>query len=89
MGFFVLTPAGANERAIEEVGLVLERAEDRSDPVARLGARMRAARQRYRTEILSLEGEETFERFQDFLDVAVSLASERRLSRLVFLARKP
>ncbi len=89
MGFFVLTPAGANERAIEEVGLVLERAEDRSDPVARLGARMRAARQRYRTEILSLEGEETFEWFQDFLDVAVSLASERRLSRLVFLARKP
>jgi hypothetical protein len=41
------------------------------------------------SEILSLEGEETFERFQNFLDVAVSLASERRLSRWVYLARKP
>jgi hypothetical protein len=70
------------------VGLFLKHAEDRSGPVARLGARMRAARQRYRTEILPLEGEETFERFQDFLEVAVSLASERRLSRWVFLVRK-
>jgi len=88
MGFFVLTPPGGNERAIEEAGLLLERAEDRSNAVVRLGARMRAARDRHRDQILPLEGEETFERFQAFLDVAVSLASERRLSRWVFLARK-
>jgi SAM-dependent methyltransferase len=89
MGYFMLTPPGANERAIEEAGLVLERAEDRSDAVASVGARMRAARERYRRELVPLEGEEAFERFQDFLDAAVSLASERRLSRWVFLARKP
>ena len=89
MGFFMLTPPGANERAIEEAGLLLDRAEDRSDAVVRLGGRMRALRERYRTEILPLEGEETFERFQAFLDVAVSLASEHRLSRWAFLARKP
>ncbi len=89
MGFFVLTPPGANERAIEEAGLVLERSEDRSEAVASVGARMRAARERYRTDLVALEGEEMFRRFQAFLDVAVSLASERRLSRWVFLARRP
>jgi SAM-dependent methyltransferase len=89
MGFFILTPPGANERAIEEAGLVLERAEDRSEAIALIGSRMRAARNRYRTDLVPLEGEEMFERFQAFLDVAVSLASERRLSRWVFLASKP
>jgi SAM-dependent methyltransferase len=89
MGFFVLSPPGANERAIEEAGLVLERAEDRSEAVASVGARMRAARERYRIDLVPLEGEDAFERFQEFLGVAVSLASERRLSRWVFVARKP
>ncbi|MBA3691082.1 MAG: methyltransferase domain-containing protein [Actinobacteria bacterium] len=88
MGFFVLTPVGGNERAIEEAGLILERAEDRSDAVSSAGAGMREARDRYRDEIVPLEGEETFERFQDFLEVAAHLAAERRLSRWVYLARK-
>jgi hypothetical protein len=43
---------------------------------------------RYRDEVIAAEGAETFEAFQDFLDVAVSLAAERRLSRWVFHARK-
>ncbi len=89
MGFFLVTPPGGNERAIEEAGLTLERAQDRSDAVTVLGARMRAARERYRDELVPLEGEETFEAFQDFLELASRLASERRLSRWVFVARKP
>jgi hypothetical protein len=56
MGFFVLTPPGANERAIEEAGLLLDRAEDRSDAVVRLGARMHAVRERYRSEIIRSNG---------------------------------
>jgi hypothetical protein len=67
---------------------VLERAEDRSGAVAEVGGRMRAARDRYRDDVIAAEGAETFEAFQDFLDVAVSLAPERRLSRWVFHARK-
>ena len=88
MGFFMVTPPGANERAIEAAGLVLERAEDRSRAVVEVGGRMRAARERYRDEVIAAEGADTFEAFQDFLDVAVSLAAERRLSRWVFHARK-
>jgi hypothetical protein len=49
---------------------------------------MRAVRDRYRDEVIAAEGAETFEAFQDFLDVAVSLAAERRLSRWVYHARK-
>lgn len=89
MGFFVLTPIGANERAIEAAGLELLRAEDRSDAVAAVGGRMRSARERYRKELIRVEGTGTFEAFQDFLEVAESLAAERRLSRWVFHARKP
>ena len=89
MGFFVLTPPGANEGAIEAVGLELLRAEDRSDAVVEVGRRMRAARDRYRDELIAGEGAETFQSFQDFLDVAVALAAERRLSRWMFHGRKP
>jgi SAM-dependent methyltransferase len=88
MGFFMVTPPGANERAIEAAGLVLERAEDRSGAVAEVGGRMRAARDRYRDDVIAAEGVETFQAFRDFLDVAASLAAERRLSRWVFHARK-
>ena len=89
MGFFVLTPMGANELAIDSAGLELLRAEDRSEAVAEVGGRMPAARGRYRDELIPIEGTETFETFQDFIGVAVSLAMERRLSRWVFHARKP
>ena len=43
MGFFMVTLPGANERAIEAAGLVLEPDEDRSRAVVEVGGRMRAA----------------------------------------------
>ena len=89
MGFFVLTPVGGNESAIEAAGLEILRPEDRSSAVAEVGSRMRAAREHDRDELIAVEGEETFRSFQDFLDVAVALADERRLCRWVFHARKP
>lgn len=89
MGHFVLTPVGLNERAIVAAGLDLVRSEDRSDAVAEVGGRLRAARERYRNELIATEGTEAFDSFQDFLEVTVSLAAERRLSRWVFHARKP
>lgn len=89
MGFFTITPPAANERTIADAGLLLERAEDRSDAVVDVGGRMRDARERYRDELVSSEGEDTYEAFQDFLDVAVSVAADRRLTRWVFHARKP
>ena len=89
MGHFVLTPVGLNEHAIEAAGLDLVRSEDRSDAVAEVGGRLRAARERYRNELIATGGTEAFDSFQDFLEMTVSLAAERRLSRWVFHARKP
>lgn len=89
MGYFVLTPPGENERAIEEAGLTIERAEDRSDAVTAVATRMFAARERHRETLVPLEGQETFGAFQNFIDLARRLASEGRLSRWVFVARKP
>ncbi len=57
MGYFVLTPPGENERAIEEAGLTIERAEDRSDAVTGVATRMFAARERHRESLVPLEGE--------------------------------
>jgi hypothetical protein len=89
MGYFVLTPPGENERAIEEAGLRIERTEDRSDAVTAVATRMFAARERHRESLVPLEGEKTFGAFQNFIDLARRLASEGRLSRWVFVARKP
>ena len=89
MGSFVITPLGANERAIDSAGLELLRAEDRvrrrrrggRSDASRSGALPRRAdphrRQRGVRDVPGLPW------------VAVSLAVERRLTRWVFHARKP
>ena len=89
MGLFVLSPPGANERSIERAGFVLERSEDRSSPVVLVAERSLAARERYLDELVSIEGEVPFETTQRFFDLARRLAAERRLSRWVFVLRKP
>jgi SAM-dependent methyltransferase len=89
MGLFLLSPPGANERSIERAGFVLERSEDRSSPVVLVAERSLAARERYRGELVSIEGEVPFETTQRFFDLARRLAAELRLSRWVFLLRKP
>ena len=89
MGYFTITPPGANERVIADAGLVLERAEDRSEAVVDVGGRMWSARARERSELVATEGGPSFDAMQDFLDTAVSAARDRRLTRWVFLARKP
>lgn len=88
MGLFVLSPPAANERSIEGAGFALERSEDRSSPVVLVAERTLAARERYRDELVSIEGEGPFQVTQRFFDLASRLAADRRLSRWVFVARK-
>jgi hypothetical protein len=47
------------------------------------------ARARREAQLDEREGHEAFSRHQEFLGVVERLASERRLSRLAFLARRP
>jgi hypothetical protein len=47
------------------------------------------ARDKHREALIALEGAESFEGVQRFLEVCHSLVDERRLSRFMYLAAKP
>ncbi len=59
-----------------------------TENMATISQRRYDARMRARDDLLTLEGEQTFQGQQRFLAMVHLLASERRLSRYVYLARK-
>jgi SAM-dependent methyltransferase len=88
IGFFLFTPLGHNERLLEECGFRVILVRDVTDAVASVSGRWHDARASRRDRLVSLEGEERFEGLQQFLTAVQTLASERRLSRYMYLARK-
>jgi SAM-dependent methyltransferase len=88
MGLAFFAPVGENARLIAQAGLALEREENATANVTLIGERRVQARQARRVEVIAREGQETFDRLQRFYAMAQTLASEGRLSRYVFLARK-
>jgi ubiquinone/menaquinone biosynthesis C-methylase UbiE len=88
MGLAFYTPPNENARLIQQVGLTLEREEDATANVTQIGERRVRARDARRSEVIAREGRETFDRLQHFYAMAQTLASEGRLSRHVFFARK-
>ena len=60
--------------------------EDATENMAAVGERWLAARAK---PLRAIEGDDTFDGQQRFLDVSAAPARERRLSRLVFLGEKP
>jgi SAM-dependent methyltransferase len=89
MGEFVFTPPGLDEELLRAVGFDDIRVEDRTRNMAAVAGAWRGARARHQAELDEREGREANARFQEFLAVVERLASERRLSRLAFLARRP
>ena len=88
IGFFLFTPVGHNERLLSESGFVVREVRDVTDAVASVSRRWRDARARRREALVGLEGEEAFEASQRFFDAVFTLASERRLSRFMYLASR-
>ena len=86
IGFFLFTPVGCNERLLTERGFEVREARDVTDGMATVSKRWRDAREELRGALVELEGAERFEGVQRFLRVAHTLASERRLSRVMYLA---
>jgi len=86
--FFLFVPLGYNASAIEQAGFTLVRQEDASRNAVDVSRRRRDARQKYRKDLLGIEGEERFEGLQRFLAMVTTLTGERRLSRVVYLLRK-
>jgi SAM-dependent methyltransferase len=88
IGFFLFTPAGANEELLQQVGFRLVLTADVTEATARISMRWHGARAARREQLLPLEGENGFEALQDFLTIVHTLASERRLSRFAYLGEK-
>jgi len=88
IGLFLFVPPGANERLIEEAGLQLVRQEDVTDNAALVAGRWHEARRRYEHDLLQVEGKERFEGLQRFFAAVHRLTTERRLSRIAYLAER-
>ncbi len=90
-GEIVFTPGGAgwNERMIAQAGFELIGQEDVTANAAMLAGPWRQARQRHRDALLKIEGDEGFERLQQFFETVEKLSNERRLSRIAYVMRNP
>lgn len=88
IGFFLFTPVGHNERLLVQSGFTVREVRDVTEAVASVARRWRDARAERRDALMQLEGEEGFQGLQRFLDAVHTLASERRLSRYMYLASR-
>ena len=88
IGFFLFTPEGCNERLLRQAGFTLEDVRDVTDAVAAVSNRWREARARRGPQLAALEGQETFDGVQRFLQAVHTLSSEHRLSRYCYFASK-
>jgi SAM-dependent methyltransferase len=89
LGFFLFVPAGYDEHAIMAAGLELVAREDATANMAEVAGRWFRARAAHEDALRQLEGDADYEAQQRFYEVASRIAREGRLSRFVFLARKP
>jgi SAM-dependent methyltransferase len=88
IGIFLFVPRGVNEELIERAGWRLVRQEDVTANAALVSGRWHEARARHKESLVQIEGEERFAGLQTFFAAVHRLTSERRLSRIVYVAEK-
>jgi SAM-dependent methyltransferase len=88
IGLFVFVPKGLNEELIVKAGFKLVSQLDATENAAMVSRRWREARQRFRDDLLRMEGADNFEGVQSFLGAVHRLTAERRLSRIAYVAEK-
>jgi SAM-dependent methyltransferase len=89
LGEQVFTPLGEDERLLLAAGFGEVRVEDVTANVAVVAAARRTARAVHGAELDRVEGVSANASYQEYLRVVELLASERRLSRLAYLTRRP
>jgi len=89
IGLFVFLPRGLNEELIVKAGFRIVSQTDATENAALVSRRWREARQRFRDDLLRIEGEDRFEGVQKFLGAVHQLTSERRLSRITWVVERP
>ena len=88
IGLFVFVPKACNEELIVKAGFKLVSQLDVTENAALVSRRWREARERFRAEMVRIEGQERFEGVQAFLAAVHRLSDERRLSRIAYLVEK-
>jgi ubiquinone/menaquinone biosynthesis C-methylase UbiE len=88
IGYYSFVPPGENEKLIEAAGFRLVNVTDTTAKASDVARRWHDAREKRKSELTELEGKNIFDGLQKFLACAHTLTSERRLLRLVYLARK-
>jgi cyclopropane fatty-acyl-phospholipid synthase-like methyltransferase len=87
-GFYLFVPHGYDEHVIRQCGLHMLVCEDISSNMTKVAGARQAARAARTTALREIEGDQAFNRQQEFLAVAARLARDGRLSRFVYVARK-
>lgn len=88
IGLFLFVPRSVNEELIVKAGFKIVSQLDATENAALVSRRWREARQRFRDELVQIEGQERFDGVQKFLGAVHRLTSERRLSRIAYLVEK-
>jgi SAM-dependent methyltransferase len=88
IGYYVYTPPGDNERLIGQAGFRQIRATDTTEGAALIARRWHASREKWKSDLVQLEGTSNFEGLQTFLSCVHTLTAEHRLLRYLYLAEK-
>jgi 2-polyprenyl-3-methyl-5-hydroxy-6-metoxy-1,4-benzoquinol methylase len=87
-GFYLVVPRGYDELVMAEAGLELLVVQDVTENMAKIAQGRHRARGARAEALRKIEGDQAFEKEQEFLSVTATLAREGRLSRYVFVAQK-
>jgi SAM-dependent methyltransferase len=88
IGYYVYGPPGENERLLQHAGFIQVEPRDTTTNAECIAARWRDSRNRHKDQLVAAEGEAGFDGLQQFLSAVQTLTRERRLLRLLYLARK-
>jgi len=89
IGHLEFSPPGLDEELLGRTGFDLVLRKDVTENIATLSKRRYEARAAHRDDLLRVEGETRYDLEQRFYAAVHKLARDRRLSRFVFVGRKP
>lgn len=83
-----LVPRGENERLLQLAGFEILSWDDLTEAVVVVARRQSAALEKYRAELMRLFGDEGYRGLVNYMAMAYTLADQKRLIRMAYLARK-
>ena len=88
IGYYLFSPAGDNERLLEQQGFRLLSATDTTANAASIAERWHDARESRKDELVAIEGPDNFAGVQRFLACVHTLTREQRLLRMLYVAQR-